>query len=1416
MRTVPSQMLPGAVREIGGYAVLRNRLPVFSEGNDTDYFFHAHDVDGYSTGAFRAASVSSLNRVTDEAFLYTKNIPNLSNVNSILIRLESTGIQTYPLSGLSVRSGFLFYHKANGDVVRRSIATQDESVYFNMLSDIGIAAVSDTEIYVIYRLTDTTFTVRRHNGSGWASTWSGAIYGEGFVPASLDAERIDGVDYILWQNADKRNARILRCKGSAWGDSELVLPLDVVDDTFQFRLGSVSVIDNRLVVVGTLVRNNSSMKIYTFGPDHFTLGRELFIARGRVSERVINGKEVTMPIGKMLLIDEMLYVFGGDNRFHTAEATVLFGCDRADQKSVIDINSVTLDSEANRPARAVFEVKSSLQDPLLKSGNLIDWYARVNGIEARLGRFAIDMVSGSSEEMGETKSIVARSLSMKNLATWQSDSSFDYWSQTKLTTKASDLGKVIRGGGEWEEVEQEGSVRFKDFNLPGVLHAVEKATRNGTAVGEFRVDASANYRAKYGVAICYHRETAQDAKARLGEEISPPYDAVNHGLFFTVDSSSGSSALYRVIDGEWTALASGSEPIFTNDWHWLRIDFRDGRVRCYYRAGIYWIKVIDRRVSTDALHPYPWFTDEVGKAALYLENVTPNAKSYPFDLQATYVPVLTVDPFPNSGTIKVDSEFITYNGKSVERTLGTEADPLKWVKGYTWKDKDQPHLNTLIYTGIKHYVDYPANSGWHYGHAAEFRGGSFLAADSWKISSIDVYLKKVGTADAYAEIWLGNDDSDNGLYPPDSTILGKCKRLFKYGSASNMLGGSGTFYGGEGWVRFNISATLKKGEAYFVYLVNKGGLNIPSEGYFNIATRNVSGRCHIRGPWPTWNVEWGNTLAMRINGSGGSVAIPGYEIYCDTVGTQRAINYYNDCVLACIDGPGKGRAMKITGYDYHAPHQWVPNNPSDTNWQSYVGDLSKGKWVDKKYRRFFVSANVTTAFGEGSKFVVTPSLKVTQRGANDSTPTAHAASIASLVGGMDTYNEGAEARTFEYYSSERDMTLGWMLKEIARKANVLDISQEMRLSGNYPTTYDFDFTKALLNARQGESAIVDFNISLWGSGGIGLAVFAPGDGVGSDVQSVAVLVYENSVRFYRYEDGNIILLQNFPTPESITGNFTISFQKDVFSVWNNGRFLIHFFWTESEAQDTIFDRGYSVGVINDLSVTCTVAWSELDSRVDNYILDIGQAGIGLAQGLVGEKRVYFLDDQDGNLKLFRNRREINPDVPQSLQVAQAESLIDTNVKTRLRSEGVEIVETADYEALAEHGNLFTMIGLREPNNIAETVREMALILEDALRSHSETVLIGAADPRVEPEDLLLVALKPDNHKFIRLTGVSFRLVGGSNPLFDMQLTGSVWKDGNLRAPSFTSDSQAVMTTDKEQVITITTDGLPFAQISIKE
>lgn len=518
-------MIPGNIREVSGYAVLRNRLPVFTSNPETQYYFHAHDVAAQGTGVYRAASVSpSLDAVP------TLRVGEILDLASIPTALIDTGITLWPTSGISVYSGYIFCHKANGDIVRREIATGTEVVYLNQLSDVGIAAVSASEIYVMYPLSDSTYAIGLHNGTGWVSTFDGAVYGEDLVAAALDAERINGVDYILWQNDAKTNARIIQRIGQVWSDSELVFTLDVVDDTFQFRLGSVSVIDGRLVVVGTLVRDNTLIKIYTLGPNHFTLGREMFIAKGRVNDRVMGDIAVPLPPGKMLVVDETLYVFGGDGRRHQAPSTILFGTDREDQKATIDIHSVRYEAEANRPSRVIMEVPSTATSSLLESGSVLDWYATINNVSARMGRYMVDMVADTEDGLGTGRTVIARSLGSRNLSAWKSDASFDFWSQTKQTVSAVSIAELIRGTGRWEE--QQDILRLTDFNRGGLLYTIQRSTRNGTAAGEFRVAANASYSAKYGVAIAYHRETTQDAIARLGtENVDSSDDTVSHGLF---------------------------------------------------------------------------------------------------------------------------------------------------------------------------------------------------------------------------------------------------------------------------------------------------------------------------------------------------------------------------------------------------------------------------------------------------------------------------------------------------------------------------------------------------------------------------------------------------------------------------------------------------------------------------------------------------------------------------------------------------------------------------------------------------------------------------------------------------------------------------------------------------------------------
>ena len=344
------------------------------------------------------------------------------------------------------------------------------------------------------------------------------------------------------------------------------------------------------------------------------------------------------------------------------------------------------------------------------------------------------------------------------------------------------------------------------------------------------------------------------------------------------------------------------------------------------------------------------------------------------------------------------------------------------------------------------------------------------------------------------------------------------------------------------------------------------------------------------------------------------------------------------------------------------------------------------------------------------------------------------------------------------------------MAELAGKANVLDISCEKRLSGSGIGNGEvLDTASALSEAVEGESAIVKFRVNSWSSGGIGLAVFPPDTGYYAELEMAAVVVRQNQIDFYQGDAP--ALVESFPLIQAIKGEFVISFQRTNFSIWNNDKFLCHFDWPESSAEESTLHTGFKIGVLTSGPISYFVDWSVLDQRVDNYIFDIGQSGHALATSLIGEKRVYFLDDADGNLRLFRTHTVVNPDEPTDLHISSSITQADIDVRTRLRVEGAEITETVNYEALSKYGNRFALIGLREANNIVEARREADLIQQDHIRSFTQIPLQGAMDLRLEPGDVVEVYYE-DGKRLVLIEGMSVRMnLNEKSATFDMTIDG---------------------------------------------
>ena len=143
-------------------------------------------------------------------------------------------------------------------------------------------------------------------------------------------------------------------------------------------------------------------------------------------------------------------------------------------------------------------------------------------------------------------------------------------------------------------------------------------------------------------------------------------------------------------------------------------------------------------------------------------------------------------------------------------------------------------------------------------------------------------------------------------------------------------------------------------------------------------------------------------------------------------------------------------------------------------------------------------------------------------------------------------------------------------------------------------------------------------------------------------------------------------------PYTQSGKITISGNDRFISVWVDGRLAGVF--TGSTGGD--------IAIVSNGNATVNVDWSALDNRVDNFILDMGRSGTQLLSRLVGEKPIFFQDDQYGNLHIFRDRVTINAGSPDTLTIVSGELDQDVELATRVRVEGAEVAEATDYDSLA--------------------------------------------------------------------------------------------------------------------------------------
>ena len=255
--------------------------------------------------------------------------------------------------------------------------------------------------------------------------------------------------------------------------------------------------------------------------------------------------------------------------------------------------------------------------------------------------------------------------------------------------------------------------------------------------------------------------------------------------------------------------------------------------------------------------------------------------------------------------------------------------------------------------------------------------------------------------------------------------------------------------------------------------------------------------------------------------------------------------------------------------------------------------------------------------------------------------------------------------------------------------------------------------------------------------------------------------------------------ETFGCDRPITGKVRVSFFDELvrneeeevisytvyISVWQNGTYLHTF--VSSDA-----GMGHYFQISGTSNNTLMVLVSEACMRIDNFILDEGQKGVGLIEQVIGEKR-FFVQDFEMFIRLYRARTEVNADSPYTLAVTGSDAESDVNIVTRVRIEGSDVFECIDEELMMEHGNLFRLVHLNEVNSPSEAEDNADVVLEEFGSRLVNVSLSGAVDPRIEPGDVIYVQF-PDGVRKVIVDAADFSmLIEEGAASYDMTISGRV-------------------------------------------
>lgn len=483
--------------------------------------------------------------------------------------------------------------------------------------------------------------------------------------------------------------------------------------------------------------------------------------------------------------------------------------------------------------------------------------------------------------------------------------------------------------------------------------------------------------------------------------------------------------------------------------------------------------------------------------------------------------------------------------------------------------------------------------------------------------------------------------------------------------------------------------------------------------------------------------------------------------------TPTLANAYNDMVLVVTSGPGAGNVYEVAdnGWNHEAPTQWVPTggilNPTDPNWMDHIGEVGAGAWSDH-VSRIYLKTDPRGAIRVGSEWDIVYK-GVCTRGYDGTEIVSHPGESNDMKLWVET-----TARTwideFHAFTDEKEWNMEMMLTEIAKKAGVRSVTTNKHMDGSYTrssSSWALDSQMSSYGIRQAGFVVRARNLS--GSGKVGVQFDRTPSWSGGYVAYVELGVPSYAVLME--EDGTI--LEKLPlgnTPYSVDGWLEFSVQSDHVKIYRQGA-LAAAFKLPTEINTQSWSGPAFAGC------TARYDWPELAQRVDNFIMDIGQKGSALMNRLIGQKRIYWQDDQDGNLRIYREKDIVNSGAPYNLTLTSGALFDESSIATRVRVEGADAAMAIDEDALYEHGNIFMVANSEDVMNAQDAIVEAEWILDELKKRSSQYQFQGACDPRVEAGDIILVELNGDTI-YVEVDAIRIVMaISRDNAQFDMHIEG---------------------------------------------